>query len=261
MSIPRRFLWKITLELDPSWGQRVHETTENARTQRARQNSAEIERAGRLFNMATTVGPAMGAPLSSFSAPMDPPPAPAAFISDSAFRWQFKKTTAPSTADLLPVDHPPPPMPATLLPPSPGLPGEKPSRRRAKADLGRGRQGGESSQGAPSGKKETTLRMSSLTDAASSGDVETVQMLLERGMVDVNELARGGASALSLAAAGGEAKIVKMLLTAGADPDSQGKINGQTPLIRAVHSNYSASIAISLMLLRAKVSDALLRLS
>lgn len=67
--------------------------------------------------------------------------------------------------------------------------------------------------------------------AASSGQVETVKLLLESG-ADLNARGLRGETPLLLAAGAGQAQVVEALLVAGADSNIATK-EGRTPLHRA----------------------------
>lgn len=67
--------------------------------------------------------------------------------------------------------------------------------------------------------------------AASSGDVESARLLLDRG-ADVNDTAADGNSALVLAAFSGHGPVARLLIERGADPNAAGA--GYTALHAAV---------------------------
>lgn len=175
-----------------------------------------------------------------------PPPMPPALVSDPATPTRSRRGRARRAAadqgspsetqaetggafvdprGARPADELSPPASAALLPEQPGG-SEQPSYGSANGPKCPKRQ----PRGGPSRTRW------SLSDAAEAGDLEMVREMLERGMTDVNNQAKGGsgATALSLAAAQGNIEVVRLLLSAGADPNSQGKINGQTPLLRSI---------------------------
>jgi ankyrin repeat protein len=70
-----------------------------------------------------------------------------------------------------------------------------------------------------------------LIDAAGSGDLDTVQRLLETGL-DVNVKLKDGFTALMAAITSGHTEVVKALLTSGADSNLRDD-HGMTPLMMA----------------------------
>ena len=165
-------------------------------------------------------------PLDRVATNISPPPKPAAFIPQTP-----SQMSAPSTRNLPALDDMPPMTPAALL--------QRPRRHaelRGTSPPGWEWAADDNSRLMRVNPSNSGLRSSLLTDAAFRGDLETVEMLLERGLVDVDDRSKSGASALSIASAAGNLEIVRLLLMAGADPNVQGKVNGQTPLIRSLHS-------------------------
>ena len=73
-------------------------------------------------------------------------------------------------------------------------------------------------------------------EAADNGDIDIVRGLIERG-IDINIYYRGK-TALYEAAIGGKAKIVKLLLQEGADPDAEDQTDLLTPLYLVAMNNH-----------------------
>ncbi len=68
-----------------------------------------------------------------------------------------------------------------------------------------------------------------VADAARRGDVTAVRALLKQGS-DVNEASGDGMTALHWAAEGGDAELVSMLLSAGANPRATTRLGGYLPI-------------------------------
>ncbi|KAF3656940.1 putative serine/threonine-protein phosphatase 6 regulatory ankyrin repeat subunit C-like isoform X2 [Capsicum annuum] len=91
-----------------------------------------------------------------------------------------------------------------------------------------------SASGINSGDEEGWVPLHS---AASSGNVEIVEILLNRG-ADVNQKNDGGRTALHYAASKGRAKIAELLISPGAKINAKDKV-GCTPLHRAASTGNS----------------------
>jgi ankyrin repeat protein len=88
-----------------------------------------------------------------------------------------------------------------------------------------------------------------VVEAARRGDVELLREMVDQGN-DLGVSDPEGRNALSRAAAGGHAEAVRLLLSAGVDPDLPER-NGETPLMRAVASDSEGTDAVVEILLDA----------
>lgn len=87
-----------------------------------------------------------------------------------------------------------------------------------------------------------------LQQAAGSGNVELVRLLLSRSWAVNAEAARvGGATALQAAASNGDLKVVQLLLDAGADIKQSGSsVFGGTVLQQAAQKGHEAVVRLLL---------------
>lgn len=90
-------------------------------------------------------------------------------------------------------------------------------------------------------QKRNADTLSTITDAASNGDVETVKHLLARGL-PINQGDYDNRTALHLAASEGNSRVVEALLQEGADPNIQDRW-GSTPLSDAILSKQNQVVA------------------
>lgn len=90
-----------------------------------------------------------------------------------------------------------------------------------------------------------------LRDAARTGDLATVQRLLDAG-VDVDDPDRYASTALSFAARAGHLEVVRLLLERGADPDIFDTFYGMSAVSRALQEGH---LEIAALLLEAGATD------
>ncbi|MCC7178347.1 MAG: ankyrin repeat domain-containing protein [Acidobacteria bacterium] len=83
---------------------------------------------------------------------------------------------------------------------------------------------------------------SPVADAAQGGDRETVRALLKQG-ADVNAAQGDGTTALHWAAMKGDAEMVQMLVTAGANLRATTRLGSYNPLYLAARGGHSAAVA------------------
>ena len=76
--------------------------------------------------------------------------------------------------------------------------------------------------------------------AASLGDVEGIETGLKAG-IDINGRSKSGMTALMSAAEGQRASVIRVLLSRGADPDSQDS-EGHTAYWHAMRANRSGRV-------------------
>mmetsp|Transcript_33904 Transcript_33904/g.64797 ORF Transcript_33904/g.64797 Transcript_33904/m.64797 type:complete len:179 (-) Transcript_33904:459-995(-) len=77
--------------------------------------------------------------------------------------------------------------------------------------------------------------------AAREGQLECVNLLIERGANVDSKTRAGGATALHRAAYMGHTEIIKSLLRSGADPNSQDS-DGETPLHKASSRGHASAV-------------------
>jgi ankyrin repeat protein/L-ascorbate metabolism protein UlaG (beta-lactamase superfamily) len=83
-----------------------------------------------------------------------------------------------------------------------------------------------------------------LPRVAHSGDVETAEFLLSRG-VDVNHADPGGMTAVLAASWGGRAELLRFLIARGASVNTADR-DGETPLMNAVRGGYTEAVQVLL---------------
>ncbi|VEL09976.1 unnamed protein product [Protopolystoma xenopodis] len=89
-------------------------------------------------------------------------------------------------------------------------------------------------------------RPTSLIEACTNGDEETVRALLESGDCHINELAPGGESALTCAVSANAERIVELLLKHGTDANIRSKMVECTALMEAASVGYAGIVRLLL---------------
>jgi ankyrin repeat protein len=91
-------------------------------------------------------------------------------------------------------------------------------------------------------ESRSEISRTAVADAAQAGDRATVRGLLKQG-ADVNGSQGDGTTALHWAAMKGDAEMVQMLVTAGANLRATTRLGGYAPLYLAAKGGHSAAVA------------------